>query len=174
MFPSFVQSRWWDTSTPLYRREVTDLAGPWTRLRNEEDWEYDCRIASKAGRLHYCDAFVSDTRTTRGYQQSSAGSSDPQKLRDRAAAHVLILEHARAAGISRETSEMQHFARELFLLARQCGAVGLRREGQGLFELARQADRNHGLDFLLYRAGARLLGWRAMGRLACRLDHYRP
>src|SRR6516162_4689392 len=47
MFPSFLQSRWWDTSTPLYVREVTDLAGPWTELRNEEDWEYDCRIASK-------------------------------------------------------------------------------------------------------------------------------
>ncbi len=29
MFPSFLQSRWWDTSTPLYRRKVTDLAGPW-------------------------------------------------------------------------------------------------------------------------------------------------
>ena len=62
MFPSFLQSRWWDTSTPLYRREVTDLAGPWLALRNEEDWEYDCRIASKRGRLHYCDTFVSDTR----------------------------------------------------------------------------------------------------------------
>ena len=65
MFPSFLQSRWWDTSTPLYRRAVTDLAGPWTELRNEEDWEYDCRIASKGGRLHYCDAFVSDTRVPR-------------------------------------------------------------------------------------------------------------
>ena len=68
MFPSFLQSRWWDTSTPLYRREVTDLAGPWTELRNEEDWEYDCRIASKGGRLHYCDVFVSDTRVTSGHQ----------------------------------------------------------------------------------------------------------
>ena len=51
MFPSFLQSRWWDTSTPLYRREVTDLAGPWTELRNEEDWEYDCRIAQQGGPL---------------------------------------------------------------------------------------------------------------------------
>ena len=51
MFPSFLQSRWWGTSTPLYRREVTDLAGPWTELRNEEDWEYDCRIARQRGPL---------------------------------------------------------------------------------------------------------------------------
>ena len=68
MFPSFLQSRWWGTSTPLYRREVTDLAGPWTELRNEEDWEYDCRIARNGGRLHYCDAFVSDERVTPGHQ----------------------------------------------------------------------------------------------------------
>ena len=51
MFPSFLQSRWWGTSTPLYRREVTDRAGPWTELRNEEDWEYDCRIAREWGSL---------------------------------------------------------------------------------------------------------------------------
>jgi glycosyltransferase involved in cell wall biosynthesis len=176
MFPSFLQSRWWDTSTPLYRREVTDLAGPWTRLKNEEDWEYDCRIASKWGRLHYCDAFVSDTRVTFGYQLSAAGSSDPEKLRDRAAAHRLILEHAIAARIPHEISEMRHFARELFLLARQCGAAGLADEARMLFGLARQASgsqRSRGIDFLLYGAGARLVGWRAMGSLTCSLDRLR-
>jgi glycosyltransferase involved in cell wall biosynthesis len=176
MLPSFLQSRWWDTSTPLYRREVTNLAGPWTELRNEEDWEYDCRIASKGGRLHYCDAFVSDTRVTSGYQLSTAGSSDPKKLKNRATAHRLILEHALAAQISNETSEMQHFARQLFLLARQCGAAGLAEEARTLFELARRAsgtERSRGIDFLLYGAGARLLGWRAMGSLTCALDHLR-
>jgi glycosyltransferase involved in cell wall biosynthesis len=175
MFPSFLQSRWWDTSTPLYRREVTDLAGPWTELRSEEDWEYDCRIASKWGCLHYCDAFVSDSRIIFGYQLSASGSH-PEKLRDRAAAHRLILEHALAARIPHETSEMRHFARKLFLLARQCGAAGLADEARILFELARQASgsqRSRGIDFLLYGAGARLVGWRAMGSLTCGLDRLR-
>jgi glycosyltransferase involved in cell wall biosynthesis len=176
MFPSFLQSRWWDTSTPLYRRQVTDLAGPWTRLSNEEDWEYDCRVASKGGRLHYCDAFVSDTRIILGYQLSSAGYSDSEKLSNRARAHELILEHALAAGISHKTSEMQHFGRDLFLLARQCGAAGLPEESRTLFELARQASgsrRSRGIDFLLYGAGARLVGWRAIGTLTCGLDRFR-
>jgi hypothetical protein len=176
MFPSFLQSRWWDTSTPLYRREVTDLAGPWTELRNEEDWEYDCRIASKGGRLHYGDAFVSDTRIIFGIQLSTAGSSDPEKLKNRATAHRLILEHAMAAQISHETCEMQHFARELFLLARQCGAAGLADEARILFVLARHAsgtERSRGIDFLLYGAGARLVGWRAMGSLTCGWDRLR-
>jgi glycosyltransferase involved in cell wall biosynthesis len=176
MFPSFLQSRWWDTSTPLYRRKVTDLAGPWTRLRNEEDWEYDCRIAGKGGRLHYCDEFVSDTRLILGDRFNMAGSETPEKLRHRAAAHQLILGHAVEAQISHETDEMKHFARELFMLARQCGAAGLAGEARTLFDLARQAsgaERSYGIDFLLYGAGARLIGWRAMGSLTCSLDRLR-
>jgi glycosyltransferase involved in cell wall biosynthesis len=176
MFPSFVKSRWWGTSSPLYRRDVTDRAGPWTELRNEEDWEYDCRIARNGVRLHYCDAFVSDQRFTLGSHLSTAGSSDPEKLRSRAVAHKLILEHAVAARISHDTFEMQHFARELFLLARQCGAAGLGEEARTLFDLARQAsgtDRSRGIDFLLYGACARLVGWQVMGRLARRLDRLR-
>ena len=176
MFPSFLRSRWWGTSTPLYRREVTDRAGPWVALWSEEDWEYDCRIARNGGRLHYCDAFVSDQRSAHEPRLSTEGSSDPKKLQSRAHAHKLILEHAFAAQISHETSEMRHFARELFLLTRQCGAAGLGAEAQMLFKLAQQAsgaERSRGLDFLLYSAGARLVGWRAMGTLTCGLDQLR-
>jgi glycosyltransferase involved in cell wall biosynthesis len=176
MFPSFLHSRWWGTSTPLYRRDVTDLAGPWTELTNEEDWEYDCRIARYGGRLDYCDVFVSDERAVLGYRLSSGGSTDPEKVRSRAHAHKLIFEHAIAAQISHDTSEMQHFARKLFLLARQCGAAGLDGEAQMLFKLARQAagsERSRGIDFRLYGAGARLVGWRAMGSLTCGLDRFR-
>jgi hypothetical protein len=155
---------------------VTDLAGPWTELKNEEDWEYDCRIARNGGWLHYCDVFVSEERVTLGHHVSTGGSSHPEKLRSRAHAHKLILEHALAAQIAHDSPEMQHFARELFLLARKCGAVGLGAEARILFKLARQASgkqRSRGIDFLLYSAGARLVGWRAMGSLTCGLDRFR-
>ena len=56
----------------------------------------------------------------------------PAKLRDRAEAHRLILGHAQRAGIGHDTPEMKHFARELFLLARQCGAAGLLPEARML------------------------------------------
>jgi glycosyltransferase involved in cell wall biosynthesis len=173
MFPSFLQSRWWGTSTPLYRRAVIDLAGPWSTLTNEEDWEYDCRIASNGIRLQYCDIFISDERISSGHRLSAGGSADPEKLSNRARAHKLILDHAVAAQISHETSEMRHFARELFLLARQCGAAGLGDEARMLFELARRASgtkRARGADFVMYSVGARLLGWRAMGNISCGLD----
>jgi hypothetical protein len=176
MFPSFLQARWWDTSTPLYRRAVTDLAGAWTTLRNEEDWEYDCRVGSKSGRLHYCDAFVSDTRFTPGSQLSANGSADPDKLIDRVGAHTLIFKHALEAGITHEYPEMQHFARELFLLARQCGAAGLSEPSQASFDLARHAsgsERGRAFDFFLYEICARVIGWRALGRMTCHFDRLR-
>jgi hypothetical protein len=71
---------------------------------------------------------------------------------------------------------MQRYARELFLLARQCGAVGLAAESRELFELAREASgekNKKSWDFRLYRAAATLLGWRSVGRLACWADRWR-
>ena len=176
ILPAALHSRWWSTSTPLHRRAVLDGAGPWTSLRNEEDWEYDCRVGALGTRLAYCDAFVSDTRYHDGDQLSRDGSSDLTKLRDRAEAHRLIYGHARRAGISDVIPEMQHFARELFLLARQCGCAGLGDDARMLFGLAREASgatRGRGLDFRLYNAIAKLLGWTMAGRLACRLDRVR-
>jgi glycosyltransferase involved in cell wall biosynthesis len=178
MFPSMLQSRWWGTSTPLYRRQLTDLAGPWKSLRNDEDWEYDCRIAALGVRLYYVDRFVSDERDHAGARLSGRGSGPDAKakLSDRAAAHAMILEHAFEAGIDPSAPEMQHFARELFLLSRQCGAVGLAGEAKQMFELSRFAsgsERSKGWDFRLYGLGARLIGWSHSGKIACLSDNLR-
>jgi hypothetical protein len=176
MFPAFLQSRWWDTSTPLYRRRVVEAAGPWTALWQEEDWEYDCRVASLGVRLHYCGEFVSEQRSLDAARLSGGGLGAAQKLRNRAAAHQLIFGHAQRAGIGPQVSEMRHFARELFLLARQCGAVGLPREASVLFGLACEASgphRSNGWDFRCYESMARLLGWEWAGRIACFSDRVR-
>jgi glycosyltransferase involved in cell wall biosynthesis len=176
MFPSFLVERWWGTSTPLYRRSVTDMAGPWTSLWNEEDWEYDCRVAALGPRLCYVPHFVSEQRGHGGARLSRDGSRDPVKLRDRAAAHALILRHARRAGITPDLEEMRHFARELFLLSRQCGAAGLPAEARHLHALAREASdpvAGRRLDLWTYGAIAGLVGWGRLGRLACALDRAR-
>jgi hypothetical protein len=175
MFPSFLAGRWWGTSTPLYRRSVTDAVGPWTALRNEEDWEYDCRVAALGRRLAWVPAFVSEQRGHGGDRLSRDGSADPAKLADRAAAHALILGHAERAGIGPRTEEMRHFARELFLLSRQCGAAGLEHEARHLHGLARRASRGDRprLDLPVYGLLAETLGWERMGRLACARDRRR-
>jgi hypothetical protein len=176
MFPSFLDARWWGTSTPVYRRSLTDSAGPWLGLSSEEDWEYDCRVAALGVRLCFVPEFVSEEHEHGGARLSRGGSTLPAKLADRARAQALILEHATRAGIGASAPEMQHFARELFLLARQCGAAGLGSESRRLFSLAQVASgpaRAKGLDFRLYSTCAAVLGWPLVGRLACASDRFR-
>jgi len=62
IFPSFLLARWWETSAPLYRKSVCDAAGPWTALRLEEDWEYDCRVGALRPRLAYVSEVVAEHR----------------------------------------------------------------------------------------------------------------
>jgi hypothetical protein len=176
MFPSFLKSRWWDTPTPLYRADVCDAAGPWTDLRLEEDWEYDCRVASLGTRLWFCESYVAEVRDHEDGRLCRGAALDPRRLSHRARAHQLILDHAKRAGIPAESEEMTHFARALFLLARQCGAASLPEESRRMFDLARTAAgplRARGMNFALYRAATGLLGWSLAGRLACAADRFR-
>ena len=173
MFPSFLNNRWWDTSTPLYRASVCAKAGPWSALKLEEDWEYDCRIASLGGRLVWCSVAVSETRDHDNDRLSRGAALDPRRQRQRATAHGLIFQHALAFGLTPAHPEMQTFSRSLFLLARQCGAAGLPEESRHLFKLARQAagdNRGGGMDFRLYALAAGIVGWANAGKASVWLD----
>ena len=177
MFPAMLRSRWWDTPTPLYRRDICDAAGPWSDLRLEEDWEPDCRVASLGVRLCRVEEYVAEVRDLAENRLCRGTSRDPFRLRERARAHALILGHAERAGIPPDAPEMRHFARELFLLCRQCGAAGLSREARELFTLARRASGTEGgnrLEFKFYALLASLVGWTGMGRLSVLLDQARP
>lgn len=168
MFPSMLTSRWWDTPTPLYRSTLVDRAGPWTGLRAEEDWEYDCRIASQGVRLAYVADWVCEIRVGLDDRLSGRGVSS---LRDRARAHLLILDHAAAANISRSSPEMQFFGRDLFHLARQCGAAGFRDESRQL--LAAAVKISAARDVRAYNFVARIIGLRGAGTVAEAIDRFR-
>lgn len=177
LFPSFLRERWWETGQALFRASLCDAIGPWSALRLEEDWEYDSRAAAlHPGLVLHPDFVIEIRRHADGHL--SGGRLEPARLRDRAAAQALVLAHARRAGVAHDAPEMHHAARALFLLARQCGAGGLPVESCGLFELARDvaskaSGGRAGLDFVLYRALAALLGWTRAGRLAERIDRLR-
>lgn len=172
MFPAMLASRWWDTPTPLYRASLIHAAGAWSDLRVEEDWEYDCRIAARGVELAFCEEWVCEVRR---HGAHLSGRGDVDSLRDRARAHELIFGHARTANIRSDAPEMQRFARELFLLARQCGAAGLTPESARLFALARDASgpERDRMQFRVYAALARIFGWSLTGRLACISDRLR-
>jgi len=173
MFPAMLESRFWATTSPLYRSALLHAAGPWLPLRMEEDWEYDARIAAQGVRLCHVDEVLSEQRSHS--EPSLSGVQNAATLRDRAAAHESIYRSARRAGIGDDAPEMQHFARELFLLARQCGAAGLPGESARLFALAREAagPRGRGLQFRVYGTLARVAGWSTAGKLATMSDRWR-
>lgn len=176
MFPTFLDDRWWDTPTPLYRRSVCDAAGPWTDLRLEEDWEYDCRVAALGTRLVHCAEYLVEVRDHSGPRLCRGPAIDPARLRMRARSHKLIYSHAVRAGLTPNDAVMQRFSRSLFLLARQCGAGGLRKESQELFELSKQACgglRASKLDFQVYKFLCTTMGWCNTGKLSVYLDKLR-
>ncbi len=133
-------------------------------------------------RLVYCPTAVSEHRDHEGGRLSRGEQRDPRRNAMRARSHELIFGHAMRAGLA-GTPEMQHFARALFLLARQCGASGLAEQSRRLFALAQQASgdaaraqadfRMYGLAAKLYKMDASILGWVAMGRLSSWLDKAR-
>jgi len=155
---------------------VVDAVGPWAPLWQEEDWEYDGRAAALAVRLAWRPEFVADARHHAGGRASGGFLAEPRRMRSRCEAHRLLYGHARRFGLGPEHPQMQRFARELFLLARQCGVAGLGEEARTLFELAREASgpaRARGLDFRAYAAAAALVGWVTTGRVACWTDRFR-
>jgi hypothetical protein len=162
MFPAMLTMRWWDTPTPLYRASLIAAAGPWTDLRIEEDWEYDCRLAAGGVRLAFCADWVCEVR------EHAPVTATQDTMRDRARAHILVLDHARRAGLDPASREMRQYARELFHIARQCGAAGLPDESRELVTLARGISPT--ADLRVYQLAARVLGWRRLGRAAEWID----
>lgn len=176
MFPSFLESRWWDTPNPLYRRSICDVAGPWSNFTVEEDWEYDCRVAAVGAPLFYVPHYVCEVRDHDDHRLCRDRENADVRARNRLEAHKRIYGHARSAGIDEWFPEMQHFARECFLLARQCGAAGMPLEAAEFFDLSRVASgkcRRVSRDMSLYRIGVAVLGWGLMGSLSSRLDAIR-
>ncbi|HEV7427632.1 MAG TPA: glycosyltransferase family A protein [Thermoanaerobaculia bacterium] len=171
IFPSFLVARWWDTPAPLYRTSVCDAAGPWTDLRLEEDWEYDCRIGAMGTLLARVNEPVTIIREHSEGRLSGIAGADPSRLRDRAKAHELIAAHAQRAGVAFDALEFQHFARELFHLGRQCGLAGLPAEAKRLVALAGTIAPS--ADVRVYQLAAKIIGWRGAGRASTWIERVR-
>jgi glycosyltransferase involved in cell wall biosynthesis len=164
MFPSFLADRWWDTSTPLYRAERVHANGPWLNLRLEEDWEFDCRLASTGIALARVNAFVSDTRVVPAARLTLGGSSNPALLKDRCIARIEILRHAKGAGIPPNDEYMRQFLNSSFLVARQTALAGLEVESATLLQQLNEFDRD--LKRMLFLLVGRAVGLGPFTRVA--------
>ena len=170
LFPSSLKSRWWSTSTPLYRRSIIDQAGAWLPLINEEDWEYECRIASYGVKLCYVNEFVSVTQYHDDHLHAQ-GTIDVDKLKSRCKARNLIYLHAiefmkldhKTERIS--SRDWMHFSKSVFLLCRECAFVGLVDEAKDMYDLSIKAIGKTTKQHQIFNALRSLLGWRAAAKL---------
>lgn len=165
MFPSLLRERWWFTSTPLYRRSVVEQTGPWTSMMNEEDWEYDCRVASFGGRLAFVDEFVSLHRSHEEHL-SAEGASDPEKLKHRAMSRAKMFQHAKRYAERDDTpAEIKQddwalFSKYAFLLARQCALAGLTTEARAMTSVSIEARGRKSAQHILFLKLVKFLGWK--------------
>jgi len=176
LLPSMLTGRWWGTSSALFRRNISDEAGPWQNLINEEDWEYECRYALINNVLCYVPQTVSTLRQHQAEHLSFNGAIDTLKLKSRADARLLIIGHAINYGVSRSQPEFKHLLKSSFLLARQCAAQGLKSEAKSLISCVRKNldnDVKEKLKVLIYLLGSSLIGWGNMGNLMLNTDKYR-
>lgn len=166
LFPAIMHESLWPTLTPLYRHQFLKQIGPWPARKQLEDWEYDAQAGALNVRLHYVDEYIAETRNHSGERLCHLWVTSKEAMRDRIFAYMAVLEHAKKAGIVRESAEMQIFARSLFWMARKAGRYGLTKEAQQLFDLARNLSLMPGWDFKLFRMATKLLGWKISCRLA--------
>lgn len=164
LFPALLVDRWWNTDAPLWRRTVCDAIGAWGDLRYSQDWEYDARAGALGIQLVYCPEFVCDQ-----YHHSSnrqTGSGRWLEPRDRVRFFATLRDCALCAGVERDSPEFSHFARWVFLNARQCAELGDGEAAAKLCDIACDAGTGISSDVRAFKALARVVGWqRAAGAL---------
>lgn len=173
LFPALLVDRWWNTQTPLYRRSVCEAVGAWSDLRVGEDWEYESRVGARRVRLVHCCEYVAETRQHEGERLAGAPMS-AVKAHDLVRLIGSLLTSAIAAGVPSDSPEMHHFSRWAFLLARQAGAAGNRAAAKRALGIARRAAGRGGpggVELLLYRGVASIVGWKTLGTLSRWRDH---
>lgn len=169
LFPLLLLERWWHTHTPLFRRWISDAAGPWPAYR-PEDWDLEARMGALRPQLIHCGSTVSvqvdhdsPNRVTRGAQAAY--------LRDEAIFLPRLHACALLAGVDRHAPEIGLFSRWCFLRARQLDAMGEEEIAGGLLALSRYSGSDHSCHSAawqqsVYRTLRGLIGAPAVGALA--------
>jgi glycosyltransferase involved in cell wall biosynthesis len=171
LFPAMLQEPIWPTLSPLYRRSALERIGRWPPRRQLEDWEFDAQAAALGIQLHYCgEVFIAETRNHGRERLSSLWRTQPAAMRERVTAYLAVLGHAQKAGLSRETPEMQRFARSLFWTARQAANQGLSGDAGRLLRAARSVALGPQWDMRLFGWAGGLLGYRLAIRLTNHLE----
>lgn len=176
MFPAMLGGRIWGTPVPIYRANLLKRAGPWLNLRNQEDWEYDCRVASLGVKLHYCPETLVTIRRHEDDHFGQLDDNSHQKIIDKSKAYLAIYQHSTSAEIAKDNTESRRFNRMAFMLARQCASLGKIDQSKKLMSICKAGTdlTKRKIEYKLYTIVSSLFGWKAMGRLSNIIDRCRP
>ena len=126
MLPAFVARRYWETSTPIYRRRLCDKGGPWSDLLIWEDIEHDIRLATFNPRLCHCPELLTDMRDHDDGRLSSARLlEDPALLSEAIRASARIYGHLKSAGLGYTDPYVRCFVDDLRLFYNRSVDLGL-------------------------------------------------
>lgn len=171
LFPGLLIDRWWYTHTPIYRRNVSDAAGPWPKER-PEDWDLEARMGAARTKLVHCGSVVSCHRDHPSSNRVTCGSMDAY-LRDEAWFLPRLYQCAVKAGVAPSSVEMRHFTRWAFMRARYLGAMGESETAWQLFKLAEHSAGRKDFGMLIVEVSVRLFGWRLIGEMGRTIDRWR-
>ena len=164
LFPLLLVERWWHTHTPLFRRWISDAAGPWPAFR-PEDWDLEARMGALRPQLIHCGSevsiqvdHVSDNRVTCG--------PTVEALRDQAIFLPRLAAAAVLAEVPPEAPQWRRFSDECFVAARLLHQLGERAGGDRLLRLAAFCCSDHSRLVSPYRQLTRVFGAALGSRLA--------
>jgi len=177
ILPGFLLGSWWPTHAPLWRRELVEPVGAWLPLWIFEDWEYDCRVGARGHPIVFVPGIMGEMRDYGRERLSHARRFDRKTLRQRATALSAITGHVQSAGLAPGLPEVRHFASRLFMVARECAAVGFVGDARRLFEesgVVAGSPQALGTRYRAFGMLAGALGWRLAGCLSVIAENVVP
>ena len=164
LFPLLLVERWWHTHTPLFRRWISDAAGPWPAFR-PEDWDLEARMGALRPRLIHCGTEVSIQVDHVSENRVTCGPT-VEALRDQAIFLPRLAAAAVLADVRWDAPQWRRFSDECFVAARQLHQLGEIAGGDRLLRLAAFCCADHSPLVSPYRQLTRLFGSRRGSRLA--------
>ncbi len=168
LFPALLMNRWWHTSTPLYSKRISDLAGPWLGFR-PEDWDLEARMGAHSPKIMSSNTLVSSHVEHSKDARVSQGDGR-QYLLDEAQFLPRLFACAQKAGVSVASDEMRHFSKWALMRSRHLGKLGYADQAEQLFQLSISASSHKRLLHRLMACLRSVFGWRFVGQSASLIE----
>jgi len=163
-FPRLLIDRWWHTSTPIYSKRISDLAGPWLDFR-PEDWDLEARMGAHKPLLVSTNTLVSSHVDHSEQGRVSQGNHE-RYLLDEAKFLPRLYDCAQQAGVVKGSAEMRHFSKWVLMRSRHLAAIGEVNLAEQLFQLSCESSSSRRLIHNLIAILRRIIGWKFTGRLS--------